>query len=96
MPQRNVNLTDHFDQFIDANIASGRFSNASEIVREALRLLEQRGREEEAKLVWLRTVATEAFSSLDRGEGRRFESVDELDAYIMEISEEVFAETVAR
>jgi antitoxin ParD1/3/4 len=64
-------------------------------VREALRLLERREREEEAKLVWLRTVATEAFSSLDRGEGRRFESVDELDAYIMEISEEAFAETVA-
>ncbi len=42
MPTRNVNLTPHFDQFIDAGISSGRFSNASELVREGLRLLEQR------------------------------------------------------
>jgi len=92
MPQRNVNLTDHFDHFIDAHIESGRFSNASEMVREGLRLLEQREREDEAKLTWLRGAATEAFASLDRGEGLRFESMDELDAYIMEVSEEVFAE----
>ena len=92
MPQRNVNLTDHFDSFIDDHIKSGRFSNASEMVREALRLLEQREREDEAKLTWLRGAATEAFASLDRGEGLRFESMDELDAYIMEVSEEVFAE----
>ena len=92
MPQRNVNLTDHFDRFIDAHIESGRFSNASEMVREGLRLLEQREREDEAKLTWLRGAATEAFASLERGEGLRFESMDELDAYIMEVSEEVFAE----
>ena len=92
MPQRNVNLTDHFDHFIDAHIESGRFSNASEMVREGLRLLEQREREDEAKLTWLRGAATEAFASLERGEGLRFESMDELDAYIMEVSEDVFAE----
>ena len=44
MPTRNVNLTDHFDNFIQARIKSGRFSNASEVVREGLRLLEQRER----------------------------------------------------
>jgi antitoxin ParD1/3/4 len=93
MPQRNVNLTDHFDQFIDANIESGRFSNASEMVREGL--LEQRDREDQAKLAWLRGNATEAFASLDRGEGLWFDSMKELDAYITEIGEEVFAERVA-
>jgi antitoxin ParD1/3/4 len=92
MPQRNVNLTDHFDHFIDVHIKSGRFSNASEMVREGLRLLEQREREDEARLTWLRGAATEAFAALDRGEGQQFESMDELDAYIMEVSEEVFAE----
>ncbi len=92
MPQRNVNLTDHFDRFIDTRIESGRFSNASEIVREGLRLLERRELEDEAKLAWLRGAAAEAFASLDRGEGLLFESMDELDAYIMEIGDEVFAE----
>lgn len=41
MPTRNVHLTDHFDKFITAGIESGRFSNASEVVREGLRLLEE-------------------------------------------------------
>jgi len=30
MPTRNVNLTEHFDRFIESGIASGRFGNASE------------------------------------------------------------------
>lgn len=41
MPTRNINLTDHFDRFIEAGIAAGRYQNASEVVRAALRLLEQ-------------------------------------------------------
>ncbi len=45
MPTRNVNLTEHLDRFVDARVSSGRFSNASEVVREGLRLLEQRERE---------------------------------------------------
>jgi antitoxin ParD1/3/4 len=40
MPTRNVNLTDHYNNFIDASIATGRFSNASGAVRAGLHLLE--------------------------------------------------------
>jgi putative addiction module CopG family antidote len=39
----------------ETGVASGRFSNASEMVREALRLLEQREAEDRAKLEWLRS-----------------------------------------
>jgi antitoxin ParD1/3/4 len=95
MPQRNVNLTNHFDHFIDAHIESGRFSNASEMVREGLRLLEQREREDEAKIIWLRGVATEAFASLDRGEGLMFDSIEDMDAYVRKVGEAVFAERAA-
>ena len=59
MPTRNVNLTEHFDRFVEAGITSGRFSNASEVVREGLRLLEQREQEDKAKLEWLRATAKE-------------------------------------
>ncbi|MFZ3006855.1 MAG: type II toxin-antitoxin system ParD family antitoxin [Phenylobacterium sp.] len=55
MPARNVNLTGHLGAFVDANVASGRYQNASEVVRDGLRLLEQRQREDEAKLQHLRT-----------------------------------------
>ena len=54
MPARNVNLTGHLSTFVDSNVASGRYQNASEVVREGLRLLEQRQREDEVKLQRLR------------------------------------------
>jgi antitoxin ParD1/3/4 len=38
---RSFTLGDHFDHFIDAQLESGRFNNASEIVRAGLRLLEE-------------------------------------------------------
>ena len=95
MPTRNVNLTDHFDRFIDDGITSGRFSNASEVVREGLRLLEQREQEDKAKLEWLRGAVREATDSIDRGEGIEFESMDDLEAHIHRIGEEVSAEIAA-
>jgi len=69
MPTRNVNLTDRYDDFIASLIASGRFKNASEVMRAGLRLLEQETREDEEKLSMLRSLASEAFASIDRGEG---------------------------
>jgi antitoxin ParD1/3/4 len=68
MPTRNVNLTEHFDRFIDAGITSGRFSDASEVVREGLRLLEQREQEDKAKLEWLRGAVKEGFDDIERGD----------------------------
>jgi len=37
----SVSLTEHLRTFIDDQIASGRFGTASEVIRAALRLLEQ-------------------------------------------------------
>jgi antitoxin ParD1/3/4 len=92
MPTRNVNLTEHFDRFIEAGVTSGRFGNASEVVRDGLRLLEQREQEDKAKLEWLRAAAKEGFDQLDRGEGSEFESMDDFDAYIDQIGQEASAE----
>jgi antitoxin ParD1/3/4 len=92
MPTRNVNLTEHFDRFIKTGIKSGRFSNASEVVREGLRLLEQREQEYKARLQWLRGAAKEATDSIDRGEGIEFETMDDFAAYVHQIGEEVSAE----
>jgi antitoxin ParD1/3/4 len=95
MPTRNVNLTEHFDRFIEARVTSGRFSNASEVVREGLRLLEQQEKEDQAKIEWLRAAAKEGFDQLGRGEGIEFESMDDLEAYVHQIGEEVHAEIAA-
>lgn len=82
MPTRNVNLTGHFDKFIENGASSGRFSNASEVVREGLRLLEQREAEDRAKLEWLQRTTQDAFAALDRGEGIALSSADEMDALV--------------
>jgi antitoxin ParD1/3/4 len=69
MPTRNINLTDHFDQFVQDQITVGRYKNASEVLRAGLRLLEQQTMEDDEKLAALRALATEGFQSLDRDEG---------------------------
>ena len=68
MPTRTVHLTEHFDTLITAGIESGQFSNASEIVREGLRLLEQRQAEDKAKIEWLRGAVQEGLDAIERGE----------------------------
>jgi antitoxin ParD1/3/4 len=56
MPTRNVNLTDELDRFVLAKVKSGRYENASEVVRAALRTLEREEQEYEAKLASLRAA----------------------------------------
>lgn len=38
----NVSLTPELEQYIQAKVETGRYTSASEVVREALRLLEQK------------------------------------------------------
>ncbi|MGP8187636.1 MAG: type II toxin-antitoxin system ParD family antitoxin [Terracidiphilus sp.] len=56
MPTRNINLTPQMHRFVDAKIRSGRFANASEVVRAGLRALEQGEKEDRAKLEALRSA----------------------------------------
>jgi len=54
MPTRNVNLTPELDRFLLKKVKSGRYENASEVVRAALRTLEREENEYDAKLATLR------------------------------------------
>lgn len=89
MPTRNINLTDHFNDFVESQIASGHFKNASEVMRAGLRLLEQQAKEDEAKLAVLRGLASEAFAALDRGEGTLLEGEQPLADFIARIGRRV-------
>jgi antitoxin ParD1/3/4 len=91
MPTRNVNLTEHFDRFIEAGVSSGRFSNASEVVREGLRLLEQREREELAKLEWLRAAVQEGIDAIDQGDYTDLNSERELKEFLRRAREQAAA-----
>ena len=63
MPTRNVNLTEELDRFVLKKVKTGRYENASEVVRAALRTLEREEREYEAKLAVLRTAIDEGDAS---------------------------------
>lgn len=63
MPTRNVNLTKELDNFVVARVESGRFENASEVVRAALRTLERDERLYETKLATLRAAIDEGDAS---------------------------------
>ncbi len=74
MPTRNVNLTEELDRFVGEKLASGRYENASEVVRAGLRLLEREEREYEAKLAALRAAIDEGDAS-GIAEGFSFEQL---------------------
>src|SRR5260370_19572288 len=82
MPTRNVNLTDHYDRFVEDQVASGRYKNASEVMRAGLRLLEGQTQEEAGKLAALRKLAGEAFDALDRGDAVTIDGNEQLRAVI--------------
>jgi antitoxin ParD1/3/4 len=63
MPTRNVNLTPELDRYILTRLESGRFENASEVVRAALRTMEREERLYEAKLEALRAAIDEGDAS---------------------------------
>lgn len=68
MPIQNVNLPEGLAEFIRRRIESGRYQDAGEVIRAGLRLLEQQEAEDAAKLERLKTIASDAFDRLDRGE----------------------------
>ena len=63
MPTRNVSLTIELDRFVANRIKAGRYENASEVLRAALRSLERDEREFEAKLAALRADIDEGDAS---------------------------------
>jgi antitoxin ParD1/3/4 len=64
----NVSLTPELEQFVQSRVASGRFQTASEVVREGLRLLEERELAREIALKELRSKIRRASEQDDRGE----------------------------
>jgi antitoxin ParD1/3/4 len=93
MPTRNVVLTKHQEKIIETLVGSGRYQNASEVLREGLRLVEQREAEDAAKLEVLREAAKVGFGAFDRGEFREFDSIDDLKAYLNDLSDKVISGT---
>jgi antitoxin ParD1/3/4 len=67
MPTRNVVLTDHQHQLVETLVHSGRYQNASEVLREGLRLIEERERLEGAKLEALKQAVRQGWADVSAG-----------------------------
>jgi antitoxin ParD1/3/4 len=80
MPTRNVNLTDALDQFVAAKVASGRYDNASEVVRASLRALDREEQAYETRLATLRVALEEGEASGDAEDYSLDGLIAELDA----------------
>ena len=70
----------HFESFVQSQLAGGRYNNASEVVRDALRLMEDR----ERRLAALDAAIARGVSDAKAGRGRDAEAVfDDLEAEIL-------------
>jgi len=79
MPTRNINLTDDQDAFVERMVKAGKYQNASEAMRDAVRGLQQRWKEDELKLTALRKMIRTGAEALDRGNFTELKDAD-LDA----------------
>ena len=64
----NISLTEALSTFVKSKVSSGRFTSSSEVVSEALHLMEQRDQLEAEKLRWLQKSWETGINSGDAGE----------------------------
>jgi len=64
----NVSLTSELEKFVSDKVASGRYTSASEVVREALRLLEREEKSRKEQIEHFNRELQARLDSLDRGE----------------------------
>ncbi len=92
MPTRNVVLSDHLAAMVARLVESGRYQNASEVMREGLRLVERREAEDAIRLKAMREAAEAGIADIALG---RYRSFDEAEALRERLSA-LTAETLGR
>ena len=85
MGTRNVNLSVGLDNFIDEQVESGLYQNASEVVRAGLRLLKNQNDQHAARLARFQEAVNEGLEELDRGEGIE---VTDIEAWMADLLRE--------
>lgn len=64
----NVSLTTELEKFVTAKVESGRYNSASEVVREALRLLEEHDQARSVRLAGFNQELGRRLDALDQGQ----------------------------
>jgi len=93
MPTRNVVLTEHQSLFVERLVASGQYQNASEVLREGLRMMEQREKEEAARLEALRHAVRTGIADIEAGRFREFSTAKEMGEHLAALTTEALADS---
>jgi antitoxin ParD1/3/4 len=88
VPTRNVVLTQHQQELIELLVESGRYQNASEVLREGVRLVEQREVADAAKLKALQAAAQKGWDDIESGRYVDLHGTDELRAHLRGLGQE--------
>lgn len=91
MPTRNVVLTDRQDKLIDRLVKAGNYQNASEVLRDGLRLLEARAAEDAARLAGLRAAAEVGLRDIEAGRFVGFNTRTELASHLVDRTESILS-----
>ena len=86
MPTRNVVLTPHQASLVDQLVTSGRYQNASEVLREGLRLVERQETEGAARLQALRQAVLVGDADIAAGRFTEFDSGEALQAHLATVT----------
>ncbi len=88
MRSRNMTLTEHFEQFLEDQLRSGRFKDANEVPGAGLRLLEHQMQTDVQQLSRLKSLTEAGFRSLDSHDSLRINSDDDLQTAIARLGHE--------
>ncbi len=91
MPTRNVVLTSYQASLVERLVSTGRYQNASEVLREGLRMVEQREAEDALRLEALRNAIKVGITDFDKGRYKTFESSAELREHLGSVSSKAIA-----
>ncbi len=64
----NISITPELDAFLQSRVKSGRYQTTSEVVREALRLLERHEQDREEAILQLKAKLERGAAQAERGE----------------------------
>jgi|AntAceMinimDraft_1070359.scaffolds.fasta_scaffold00651_15 antitoxin ParD1/3/4 len=93
MPTRNVVLTDHQTTLVEQLVISGRYQNASEVLREGLRLVEQRDAEDAYRLEALRAAVQVGVAEIAADRFKSFDTKASLRDHLKSVAKKATAPT---
>ena len=96
MPTRNVVLTDHQAALVERLVSEGRYQNASEVMREGLRLVEDKEEDVRARVKALREAARVGIADIEDGRYRTFGSTDDLGRHLGTVRDRALAKKPER